>query len=146
MIDYRTAWIYTGFMNSMNIPLFNCKVICGFPSPADDHLDLSLDLNQHLIKHPAATFFVRAQGESMLEAGILNNDLLIVDRALPPKHNDIVIAVINNEFTVKRLKVINKQVFLYPANKNYKPIAISNLEEVQIWGVVTYAIHDLCSS
>lgn len=132
-------------MNSIKIPLFNSKATCGFPSPADDHMDISLDLNQYLIKNPSASFFVRAQGESMIEAGILNEDLLIVDRALAPKHNDIVIAVIYNEFTVKRLKIINNQGFLYPANKNFKPLAISTIENLQIWGVVTYAIHNLCT-
>jgi len=109
-------------------------------------MELSLNLNQHLIQHPAATFFVRATGQSMRDAGILDGDLLIVDRALVPKHGSIVIAVLNGEFTVKRFKLINGEGFLYPANTDYKPIAISNIEGFQFWGVVTYAIHDLRAS
>lgn len=119
---------------------------CGFPSPADDHMELNLNLQQHLIKHPAATFFVRASGQSMCDAGILDGDLLIVDKALTPTNNSIIVAVIDGEFTVKRLKIINGESFLYPANNNYKPIAIANIADFQTWGVVTYAIHDLRSS
>jgi len=132
--------MYTVYMNST---IYSSKVACGFPSPADDHMEGALDLNQHLIKHPAATFFVRAAGESMCEAGILDGDLLVVDKSLPPKDGSIVIALINGEFMVKRLKIINGQGFLYPANKNFKPIAVGGVEGFQFWGVVTHAIHDV---
>lgn len=135
-------------MNSIiipNIPIIP-KVACGFPSPADDYLELDLDLNQYLIKHPAATFFVRAEGDSMRGIGILPGDLLIVDKSLMPKDNSIVLAVINGEFTVKRLKIVAGKGFLCPANKNYKPMAISSIDSFQFWGVVTHAIHALWSS
>jgi DNA polymerase V len=128
------------------LPFFTSQAACGFPSPADDHMDGSLDLNQHLIKHPAATFFVRASGESMCDIGILDGDLLIVDKSLTPKDNCIVIAVINGEFTVKRLKIINGKGFLYPANKKYQATAIADLEGLQFWGVITHAIHDVRTS
>jgi DNA polymerase V len=144
---------YTVWMNSIKAPpnneaqqLFTSKVECGFPSPAEDHMDLSLNLNEYLIKHPAATFFVRAAGQSMRDAGILAGDLLVVDRSLTPKDNSIVIAIVDNELTVKRLKIIQQKAFLYPANKNYKPIAVSETVGLELWGVVTYAIHDVCSS
>lgn len=129
--------------NELALPLFGSTAACGFPSPADDHLDLSLDLNQHIIKHPAATFFVRAAGESMHAAGILNGDLLIVDRSLEAKDNSIVIAAINGELTVKRFKIIDNKGFLYPANNKFKPIPLADVDSMQIWGVVTYAIHDV---
>ena len=138
--------IKTDQLNDLSLPLLGSKAACGFPSPADDHLEGDLDLNQYLIKHPAATFFVRASGDSMCEAGILSGDLLIVDRSLTPQNNSIIIAAINGEFTVKRLQLKGKQIYLYPANRRYQPIEISNLENFQIWGVVTYAIHDLRAS
>lgn len=138
--------IYTVCMNS-NAPLFNSPVVsCGFPSPADDHMQLGLNLNHHLIKHPAATFFVRAYGQPMCDTGILDGDLLVVDKSLTPTNNSIIIAVINGEFTVRRLKIINGESFLYSANANYKPIAIANIPDFQAWGVVIYAIHDLRAS
>lgn len=109
-------------------------------------MELSLNLNQHLIKHPAATFFVRACGQSMCDAGILDGDLLIVDRSLTPINNSIIIVVINGEFAVKRLKIINGGRFLYTANTSYKPIAVTDIADFKAWGVVIYAIHNLCSS
>jgi DNA polymerase V len=136
----------TNITTSLEIPLFSSKVACGFPSPADDHQELSLDLNQHLIPHPASTFFVRAEGDSMRGVGILPGDLLIVDRSLSPRDNSIIIAVLNGDFTVKRLKISHGKGFLYPANKNYQPIAISKLDNFQMWGVVTHAIHDVRAS
>lgn len=132
-------------LSDLSLPLFSGTAACGFPSPADDYVGHDLDLNLHLIKHPAATFFVRAQGESMREIGILNGDLLVIDRSLTPKHDSVVLAVINGEFTVKRLKIIAGEGFLCPANKNYRPIPIADLEDLQLWGVVTHAIHALCS-
>jgi DNA polymerase V len=111
-----------------------------------DNTEGSLDLNQYVVKHPAATFFTRAQGSSMCDVGILDDDLLVVDRSLTPNHNSIVIAVLNGEFTVKRLKFIDGRAFLYPANKNYQPIALAKGQALQLWGVVTYAIHDLRTS
>jgi DNA polymerase V len=90
---------------SLKLPFFGSKVSAGFVSPADDHLESELDLNHHLIKHPAATFFVRAKGDSMQEAGIFENDILIVDRSLTPQNNDVVIAAVVGELTVKRLVV-----------------------------------------
>lgn len=122
---------------------YSSKAAIGFPSPAEDYLDSALDLNRYLVKHPVATFFVRATGESMCDAGILDGDLLIVDRSLTPQNNSIVIAIVNDELTVKRLRIIDGNAFLYPANKQYKSIAIADAEGLQFWGVVTHAIHDV---
>ena len=126
-----------------NLPLYSCKISAGFPSPADDHLEKNLDLNSHLIKHPTATFFVRVNGDSMINAGIHDNDILIVDRSLKPAHGKIVIAVVDGQMTVKRLYKQSGKLFLIPENKNFKPIEITENMSIEIWGVVVTAIHSL---
>ncbi len=113
----------------------------GFPSPAEDYLDKTLDLNELLIAHPAATFFVRVMGDSMRNAGILSGDVLIVDRSLEAIDNAIVIAIINGEFTVKRLSKKEGHVFLVPENPSYPIVEITPESDFQVWGVVTYVIH-----
>ncbi|GAB4359445.1 MAG: translesion error-prone DNA polymerase V autoproteolytic subunit [Methylohalobius crimeensis] len=121
-------------------PLFGSKVPAGFPSPADDHQEDSLDLNQHLVKHPAATFFVRVEGDSMTGVGIHHGDLLVVDRALEPKSGSIVVAAVNGELTVKRLKVERERLRLMPENPDFKPLEIGEGMEFLIWGVVAHAV------
>lgn len=121
-----------------DIPLYEMKVPAGSPAPIDGYMCNRLDLNKHLIKNPSSTFFVQVTGESMIDAGIKENDLLVVDRNIEATHNKIVIAVINNEFTVKRLKVIHNEVFLEPENSNYSRIKLE--EGSYIWGVVTSVI------
>ncbi len=124
------------------LPLYGAKVPAGFPSPADDHMEGTLDLNEHLVKHPAATFFVRASGQSMLNAGIHENDILIVDRSLKPTHGKIVIAAIDGQLTVKRLhQEKNGQLLLMPDNPKYQAIELKEGSEMIIWGVVTNVIH-----
>lgn len=120
------------------LPLYT-KVQAGFPSPADDYMAGKLDLNTYLIRHPAATFFIRVTGDSMRDAGIRENDLLIVDKSLEATNNKIVIAVVNGEFTVKRLKYINKEAYLVPENDDFQPTKVD--EGSYIWGVVTSVIH-----
>ncbi|MBE9519695.1 MAG: translesion error-prone DNA polymerase V autoproteolytic subunit [Proteobacteria bacterium] len=124
-------------------PLFLSGVSAGFPSPADDYLDRKLDLNEHLIKNPAATFFVRVAGDSMTGTGINDDDILIVDRSLEPVSGSIVIAVINGELAVKRLLKNNNTCQLVAENPHYPPLEISEDTPLKIWGVVTYAIHRL---
>ena len=123
------------------IPLYASTVRAGFPSPADDYIEMHLDLNEHLIKHPAATFFVTASGDSMTGAGIASGDMLVVDRSLEATHGKIVIAAINGELTVKRLSRISGRVQLLPENNQYQPIEITGDEDLVIWGVVTHVIH-----
>ena len=125
----------------LKIPLFESGVSAGFPSPADDYLDLPIDLNEFLIKHPAATFYVRVKGNSMEGAGIRNGDLLIVDRAEEPRNKSIVLGVINGEFTVKRIKKKGSDLYLMPDNPEFKPIKIDDNMNFQVWGVVTYVVH-----
>ncbi|MCX7846364.1 MAG: translesion error-prone DNA polymerase V autoproteolytic subunit [Dictyoglomaceae bacterium] len=128
----------------IKLPFFISRVPAGFPSPAEDYIEKYLDLNELLIRHPSATYFVKVSGNSMIDVGIHDGDILIVDRALEPKNNDIVIAVIDGELTVKRLVFKNNKIYLYPENSNYKPIEIQSQErELLIWGIATYVIHKL---
>jgi DNA polymerase V len=129
------------FSSSTPIPFFEGQISGGFPSPAEDYVQVPLNLNELLIKHPAATFFVKIQGDSMQGAGLHSGDILIVDRAIPPQNNKIVVALLNGEFTVKRLKIEEGKYFLIPANPRYPTIEIEEGADFQIWGVVTYAIH-----
>ena len=124
------------------IPLYN-SVAAGFPSPAEDHMDSSLDLNQHLIKHPSATFYVYARGDSMVSAGISDGDMLIVDRSLEATNDSIVVAIINGEFTVKSISKVNEHLYLMPHNTSYNPIEITEEMDFEIWGVVTHSIHSV---
>jgi len=135
--------VSTRNLQNLEIPYFATLVPAGFPSPAEDYEDVSLDLNSYLVRHPAATFFVRAQGDSMIGVGIYDGDMMIVDRAVTPCSGTVVIAVIDGEFTVKRL--IKKQpgrVVLRPANDNYTDIVVSESSNFEIWGVVIHTIHN----
>ena len=123
------------------ITFFQSRVAAGFPSPADDYLDGALNLHQLLIHNPPATFFVRVQGDSMIEAGIFNGDLLIVDKSSTPRPGNIVIASLNGEFTVKKLIEKNGQFFLVACNPQFKPIPLTDQSDFSIWGVVIHSIH-----
>jgi DNA polymerase V len=140
MVERVMSYIQT---KGHQLPLYSNKVSAGFPSPADDHIEQQLDLNEHLIKNPSSTFFVRVSGESMKEVGIFPNDILIVDRSIKPINGKIVIAVIDGELTVKRLKKEKSALFLMPENKDFQPIAIKEMQDFSIWGVVTNVIHAL---
>ncbi len=124
-------------------PLFLSGVSAGFPSPADDYIDRELDLNEYLIANPAATFFVRVAGDSMIGAGINHDDILIVDRSLAPVSGRIVIAIVDGELTVKRLVKTADRCLLQPENPLYSDTEIHGDMELEIWGVVTCAIHRL---
>ena len=126
-----------------DLPIYENAVQCGFPSPADDFLDLDINLNDYLVKHKSATFCVKVNGSSMDGVGIHSGDVLIVDRAESVKNNSIVLAVIDNEFTVKSIKKNAGKLYLNPANDNYKPIEITEDMNFHIWGVVTFVIHAL---
>lgn len=119
------------------VPLYASRVQAGFPSPADDYMEAKLDLNQYLIKRPAATFLVRAQGDSMINAGIFEGDIMVVDRSIKPTDGKIVIAVVDGELTVKRL--VKGQ--LRPENDAYDIVAYNPEDGFSIWGVVTNVIH-----
>ncbi|MGC1854661.1 MAG: translesion error-prone DNA polymerase V autoproteolytic subunit [Candidatus Aquirickettsiella sp.] len=124
------------------IPYLSSAVHAGFPSPADDFLEGHLDLNEYLIHHPAATYYVRVKGESMINAGIHDGDLLIVDRSLEPRDNKVVIAIVDGQLTVKRLKKLkNQQFVLIAENPDFPAIVVNEENNVSIWGIVTNVIH-----
>ena len=123
----------------IELPLFLERVPCGFPSPAQDYVEESLDLNKLVVKHPSATYFVRVSGDSMIEAGIGDGDLLVVDRSLSAEHGDIVVAAVAGEFTVKELQT-RPLLRLVPHNADYAPIEFLAEEELQIFGVVTFTL------
>ena len=126
--------------NNSKTPLFSENVQVGWPSPANDYIEKPIDLNQLLIKTPAATYLVRASGDSMLNAGINNGALLVVDRSLEPKHRDIVIAAIDGAYACKRLQIYPK-ICLLSENIKYPPIFLKEYEELDVMGVVTAAIN-----
>lgn len=133
----------TGTAPRRPLPLYACRVPAGFPSPADDHLDQALDLNELLIRHPAATFFLRVEGNSMSGAGIHDGDLLVVDRALAARDGKIVVAAVNGELTLKRLRRSAAGLALHAEHPDYRPLPITGDTELVIWGVVTSVIHAL---
>ncbi len=128
-------------LQELNLPMFLESVSAGFPSPADDYMESKLDLNDLLIKNPAATFFVRVTGDSMINSAIYSGDILVVDRSIDPKEGSIVIAVINGELTVKRLVYKDTYIYLVPENKFYQPIKITEDMNFEVWGVVRSVIH-----
>ena len=125
-------------------PLMAAPAVCGFPSPAEQYVESPLDLNELLVRKAAATFFVRAAGDSMTGAGIRNNDILVVDRSLEVTDGAIVIAAVDNEFTVKYFRRNARGICLEPANPAYKSICFSEGMELRIFGVVTACIHQFC--
>ena len=127
---------FTDQPSQLALPLYGSRVPAGFPSPADDHIEGKLDLNLHLIRRPAATFFIRAQGESMRDAGIFDGDLLVVDRGIAAQAGDIVIAVLHGELTVKRLRKSNGALVLSAENPAFSNIALDDAG-CEAWGVVT---------
>lgn len=139
--------IYSGdFSSTLPLPYADGGVFAGFPSPAQDYTDKTLDFNEELIQHPAATFYAKVLGDSMEGAGIEPGDIVVVDRALDPRDGDIVVAFINREFTLKYLDMSHKDkglIILKPANDKYKPIKLHMGDELLIWGVVSSIIKRL---
>jgi DNA polymerase V len=127
------------------IPLFSTAISAGFPSPADDHLEAHLDLNRYLIAQPTATFFMRFEGDAMLESGLYQGDLLIVDRSISPVDGKIVVAAIDGDLTVRRLRLQGRAIQLLSENPNCQTISVSKNSEFEIWGVITYVIRAMHS-
>ena len=125
----------------LKIPLLSDAISAGFPSPADDYTEENIDLNDHLISNPFSTFFLRVKGDSMINAGIQDKDLIIVDKSLTAKPGNIIIAMIDGEFTIKRLSIRNNELYLKAENNTYPDFKFKNHIDVQIWGVVIYSIH-----
>ncbi len=126
--------------SDIRIPLIKEGVSAGFPSPAIDFMENSIDLNIALCKNPLATFYIKVKGNSMIDAGINDKDVLVVDRSLEPKNNTIAICFIDGEFTVKRIKIEQDCLYLMPENCNYQPIKVTEENQLIVWGIVTYVI------
>jgi len=143
LIKNKTMEIYEpDTSQKIKMPFFGSQIPAGFPSPADDYLEMSLDLNEHLIRNPSSTFFARVTGSSMINSGIYDNDIVIIDKSLQPKNGSILVCVIDGEFTIKRFKrVDDNTAYLMPDNPNFKPIKVDQDNNFTIWGVVTYNIH-----
>jgi len=133
IVDENTAY--------PELPFLGITVPAGFPSPARDYIENSLNLNELLVSHPASTYFVRVEGFSMVDANILHDDILIVDRSLEIIDNQIVIAIIDGEIIVKRLKIKNNEYWLCPENKDYQAVKVETWMDFCIWGVVTWILH-----
>ncbi|OFX80354.1 MAG: peptidase S24 [Bacteroidetes bacterium GWF2_41_61] len=125
---------------TLYITLTESTVKAGFPSPAEDHSELKLDLNKELIKNPSSTFFARVSGESMIDDGVDNGDLLVVDKSVLPYDGAMAVCYIDGEFTLKRVKIDKESVTLIPANSKFSPVKIDKGSDFQIWGVVRYLI------
>jgi len=126
--------------SSLRLPYVNSGIPAGFPSPAQDFLDLSIDLNKELIKHPSSTFYARVKGTSMEDMGISNGDLLVVDKSLEPSNNRVAVCYIDGEFTIKRISIAKDCVYLMPANPNFKPIKVTQDNQFIVWGIVIHVI------
>jgi DNA polymerase V len=136
ILEWRADW-------PLVLSLFDGRVPAGFPSPAEDYVEVPLDLNEFLVQNKAATFLMRVDGDSMKDAGILDGDLLVVDRAAKPGSGSVVVVALNGEYTVKRLRRTPDGVWLDPANSRFQPMRVAVDEELHIFGVVRHAIHTL---
>ncbi len=126
--------------SSLTLPYAEEGIQAGFPSPAQDYINESIDLNRELVKHPAATFYGRVKGDSMIEEGIEPGDILVIDRSIEPADGDLSVCCIDGEFTLKRIKLESERVWLIPSNENFDPILVTPDKRFEIWGVVTYTI------
>ncbi len=137
----KTLDIYSALTETvLELPLIDNGISAGFPSPALDFVNLSIDLNKHLVKHPSATFYGRVKGMSMKNAGITDGDLLVIDKSLEPINGKIAVCYIDGEFTLKRIKISKKEILLIPENEDYLPIKVTEDNEFLIWGIVTHVI------
>jgi DNA polymerase V len=136
----KLSFFLPDFESELRIPFIPDGVSAGFPSPAADFMETNIDLNKALSENPLATFYIRVNGNSMIDAGINDKDVLVVDRSLEPQNNKIAICCIDGEFTVKRIQVETGCLYLMPENSNYQPIKVTEENELIIWGIVTYVI------
>lgn len=126
--------------SSLTLPYADEGIQAGFPSPAQDYINESIDLNREIVKHPAATFYGRVEGDSMIEEGIEAGDILVIDRSIEPADGDLSVCCIDGEFTLKRIRLEKERVWLIPSNESFDPILVTPDNRFEIWGVVTYTI------
>ena len=133
--------LFPKYLSKQSLNLYASQIPAGFPSPAEDFLEKRLDLNEYLIQNKSATFLIRVHGNSMINAGIFDGDMLVVDRSIQSTSGKIILGVLNGEFTVKRIEKRKTKLFLIPENDHFKPVEITPEMDFKIWGVVTFAIH-----
>ena len=138
--DQKLTFFTPDFESELRIPFIKEGVSAGFPSPAADFMETGIDLNKELSENPLATFYIKVKGNSMIDAGINDKDVLVVDRSLEPQNNKIAICFIDGEFTVKRIQLEEDCLYLMPENSNYPPIKVTEENHLIIWGIVTYVI------
>lgn len=127
-------------LTQRSLPYAEEGVRAGFPSPAQDYLEYSIDLNRDLVTHPDSTFYARVSGDSMIDAGLSDGDILVVDKSLEPRSGDIAVCIVGGEFTVKTIDISPDRVTLIPANEAYSPMTVTESDGFEVWGVVTYII------
>lgn len=135
-IDFYTA----DTSSEMLLPYVDSGIAAGFPSPAEDYIDLALDLNKELVSNPSSTFYGRVKGSSMKDAGIHNGDILVIDKSLEPVNGRVAVCFIDGEFTLKRIKFAGERLFLVPDNEDYDPVEVTPENDFIVWGIVTYII------
>lgn len=126
--------------SSLALPYADNGIQAGFPSPAQDYINESIDLNREIVRHPAATFYGRVEGDSMIDEGIEGGDILVIDRSLEPADGDLAVCCVDGEFTLKRIKLERERIWLIPSNEAFDPILVTPDKQFEIWGVVTYTI------
>jgi DNA polymerase V len=127
----------------LKLPIAEGGISAGFPSPAEEYIELSLDFNKDMINHPASTFYARVKGNSMKDAGINNGDILVIDKSLEATDGKKAVCYVDGEFTLKTIRIKKGELWLVPANTDYKPILVTDENEFLIWGIVTYVIHKM---
>lgn len=130
----------TDTSSELPLPIADEGIRAGFPSPAQDFMDLSIDLNKELVRHPSSTFYGRVRGDSMHDAGVTDGDILVIDKSLEPHDGDMAVCFVDGDFTIKYIRIEKDIVWLVPANKKYEPIKITGDNDFLIWGIVTYSI------
>ena len=138
--EQKLTFFRPNFESEIQIPYITEGVSAGFPSPAADFMETNIDLNKELSENPLATYYIKVKGNSMIDAGINDKDVLVVDRSLEPQNNKIAICCIDGEFTVKRIQVEKDCLYLMPENQSYEPIKVTEENQLIIWGMVTYVI------
>jgi DNA polymerase V len=137
----KTLDIYSASTDTeLELPLISAGINAGFPSPAMDFIDMNIDMNKHLVKHPSSTFYGRVKGNSMIDASINDGDLLVIDKSIEPADGKIAVCFIDGEFTVKRIKLEKDACLLMPANEKFNPIKVTEENNFLIWGIVTHVI------
>lgn len=128
-------------LSELDLPYADGGVRAGFPSPAQDYMDRSIDLNRELVPHPESTFYGRVEGDSMEDRGIFEGDIMVIDKSLEPRNGDVAVCMVDGEYTVKFVEFHADHVMLIPANPAYRPLRVEADEQFDVWGVVTYVIH-----